>query len=120
MALIDKNSTVQLEIPNEPGKWVKIRPLTARAAADVEDAGAGGSLAVGIELLVKSLVEWSYDAPCDKENIENLDMDTFQWLMTKVNLTSGRRPDAEKKASSAGLQRPSRARSEASLQPSAT
>ena len=103
MALITSQKQ-RYDIPHEPGQWVEVRPFTARDGADVEELTEGNArIQLGVQLLKRCVVAWSYDAEISEETIGQLDMDTFQWLMESINLTSGLRTSDEKKESNAGL-----------------
>lgn len=96
MALIKDDATVQLDVPGEPGQWIKVRPL--RIGDTVGKDGADMTT-TAFSLLSAVIREWSYDAAPTPETVALLDMGTATWLAQEVVRISGVRPDMEKKDS---------------------
>jgi hypothetical protein len=68
MALVT-SQRIRKDIPHEPGEWIEFRPLKVAEAGGLT-ADADG----GVVMLTRCIVGWSYDAPCDAENIATLDI----------------------------------------------
>ncbi len=91
MALIVKTNT-KLDHPTEPDAWVTVRlPLSG---GNVE----GG--ATPSDIVASAIVEWSYEIPPTGDAVRDLDVPTYQWLVTEVGKRAGIRSDEEKKDSS--------------------
>lgn len=89
MALIDPNKSTKLDIPHEPGEWIRIRPITAAQAA------AMGDNMNTLSVLSAVVVEWSYSEPVSPETVGQLDLRTAQWLTEEVMSLSGMRSEEE-------------------------
>ncbi len=79
MALVTK-SVERRAIPHEENQWMEFRTLSI---SDV-DGMAGDGFAAGINMLIKSVVGWSYPEPCTPENIAMLDITTATWAIGVV------------------------------------
>lgn len=99
MALISKTPSKRFDIPNEPGEWVELLPMSARVTRVAEEKGGDSNFAKGIIALAQCIAAWSYDAPVSVETVEDLDTDTFTWLLQTVSSLSGERGEDEKKDS---------------------
>jgi len=103
-------TTRRLDIPGEPGQWIEIKPLSAKLLhsitleakrdakaaidADETDTDAEG-YALSSRMLNAAIVAWSYDAPVDRDHVDDLEISTTTWLVEEMNkgadipLTSG-------------------------------
>lgn len=96
MALIDPTKYERIEIPDEPGAWVEIRP---RIIGDL--VGIGDGPGSGFEALARQIRAWSFDEPVSAEAIACLELPTYNFLTTyRV------RPVAEKKDSDSASSQP--------------
>lgn len=97
MALIDPDEVIHLEIPHEPGQWVEFKPL---CADDLEAMDARGERLGPINMVLQSLVGWSYyDGVPKLADVKRLDIETLNWLSPLVTRASGIRSADEKKDS---------------------
>lgn len=95
MALVSPDKAVKLDIPHEPGEWIRVRPICAEDAEGLELDG--DKVRVSIDLVAKLLTEWSYDEPPSREAVARLDLNTYIWLALEMLEASGIRDLAEKK-----------------------
>lgn len=82
---------------------MRVRPVRV---GDIEHSNAtagGNTTTLGIDTLFAVIFEWSYPIPLTRENVANLDGDTFAWLASIVNSVSKLREAAEKKDSRSPL-----------------
>lgn len=97
MALIDPTKHQRLEIPEEPGQWVEMRPvLVGDLRAVPVDASR---VQHNVIILQRVIGAWSYAEPVNADSLDRLDADTYAWLVLQTNIL-GQRSDAEKKGSS--------------------
>jgi len=82
MALVT-SQRIRKEIPHESGEWIEFRPLKVAEAGGLT-ADADG----GVVMLTRCIVGWSYDAPCDAENIATLDIGTATWALGVISEVS--------------------------------
>ena len=81
----------QIDIPNEPGEWVKVRMPSLgiiqgaqrHAPGDVTDQDVRASYAV-IPLLQACVLSWSYEEPVTPENVADLDPQTAAALVNAL------------------------------------
>lgn len=99
MALISKTPSKRFDIPKEPGEWVELLPMSARVTREAEEQGGASNFAKGTIALAQCIAAWSYDAPVTVETVDDLDVDTFTWLLQTVSSLSGERGEDEKKDS---------------------
>jgi len=93
-------TTRKLDIPHEEGEWIEIRPLSAKrlhtimleakriareaVEADAEDVDAEG-YALSSLMLNEAIIAWSYAAPVEPTNVDDLDLATTTWLVGEIN-----------------------------------
>lgn len=98
MALINSQHIRRIDIPHEEGEWVDVRPVTAGQVADLQkDSEQQSAAAIALKTLAGCIVAWSYDAAISIESLRELDYETFSWLETQISITSGLRPEDQKK-----------------------
>jgi hypothetical protein len=87
-------TTRKLDIPNEAGEWVEIRPISNAALREVRAdarAAVGGedSQDYGLELTQRllriAIVSWSYEPMPTDETIGDLDIAMTEWLARTLN-----------------------------------
>lgn len=93
--LVDVTKRERIELPNEPGEWIELRPMSSGDAANTSNDQYTSTL----EVLVKVITAWSYTVPLTKENIYLLDMNTIRLLSGELAKISNVRSDEEKKGS---------------------
>lgn len=83
MALINSQDNRKIDIPHEPGQWVLVRPPTV---ADIRQASAesASEMQIGLDLVMRLVVGWSYDEPVTPDAIDRLDLKTGQWLAQEL------------------------------------
>lgn len=100
MALINSSNTRRIVPPHEPESWFDVRPIVA---GDFEGFQADASqVRLSLDLLASLITAWSYDAPVSRENVRQLDLETFTWLNSELLDLSGVRSADEKKDSDNG------------------
>lgn len=88
-------TTRRVDLPDEPGAWVELRPLSAKLlhtigleaakvgraalAEDEFDVSAEGYEETTL-LLSQAIVAWSYDVPVSRETVEDIDLITTAFL----------------------------------------
>jgi len=92
--------TRKLDVPDEDGQWIEIRPLSAKRmhtlslearniskaakAADAEDTDAE-NYALSSLMLSAAIVAWSYPVPVTPDNVDDLELSTMTWLADQIN-----------------------------------
>lgn len=99
MAFIDPTRTVRLDIPDHPGEWVELAPMTVGKAAEIARLDLQNSPDYGMATLVRCIVAWSDPAPINAETIAGLDAELYTWLMAQVPM--GRSEEEKKDSASA-------------------
>jgi hypothetical protein len=94
MALITDRNKVRLDVPDEEGQWIEVRPLRS---GDVFGSSTTDERALTFELLQHVIVAWSYEEPVTPEHVACLDLKTAKWLVERIGESSGLRSDDERK-----------------------
>jgi hypothetical protein len=93
VALIDPDEVITVDIPDEPGQWVKFHALSVGMVETLTDRSSSAMAA-------RAIVEWSYPIPPTHEAIrDRLDVNTAFWLISTINAGSGLRTDPESNGS---------------------
>lgn len=124
MALINSKNTTRIVPPHEPESWFELRPI--RAGDGDLLTSEGGQVRLSLDLLARIITSWSYKdengepIPVSQETVEQLDLDTYVWLVQQSQELSGIRDTAEKKDSNNGSLSTSDLEKEPSLTSSST
>lgn len=119
--------TKRVDIPHEPNEWMELRRLSWRQLELAETVGSeealkrvkkmGGDMLASLQKMNKKteqvadpsarydqgtvleagIVNWSYDAEVNKENIDNLDSETAKWAFDEILSLNKPRTEADRK-----------------------
>lgn len=98
MALKSSLEPKRLDIPDEPGKWIEYKPISAGEFIALLEANHTGP-AYAMALIQLVLTGWNYDAPLSPESVSDLTADTFKWLDANVMEWAGLRSPEQKNGS---------------------